>query len=201
LHILQAFFRTNDVFGTLSALVRRKFGFSEENETMKKTVILVITCLVAIILFAGKPLAFQADTQKQLPAEKHTPGDKTPAIGIDKLNDVMGKTVKNAQGEELGSVEGILGEGGLINYVILSRNHTPQTGRLIPIPCRAVQACIQEDAVILNVEKKHLAKAPTFAEANQPDFSEPEWNRKIHAYYGHNAVFEVQERGFYLLLR
>jgi hypothetical protein len=161
----------------------------------------VAACLLTLFFCFTSSWGFEKNATLQTVATQNSAGQSPLIIGIDRLNDVMGKTVRNQQGEKLGSVEGILGEGGSINYVILSRTDPSKVKNLIPIPCKAVRAQIREDVIIVDMDKEKLRTAPNFERDNQPDFSQPEWNRKVHAYYGGESGYEDQAQGFYLLLR
>lgn len=121
--------------------------------------------------------------------------------GLLRVNEVMGKAVKNTRGEELGTVEDLaVGAKQRISYVILSHGGLLGIGdRLIPLPWSAVQLDQKANVVIVKTDKKQLEKAPNFARNEWTKLDQPDWTDKIASYFGskpesgQNAESRVQK--------
>jgi len=55
--------------------------------------------------------------------------------------------------------------------------------KLVPIPWKALKSGPDEKTLIVNIEKATLEKAPNFDPKEWPNFTEPEWQKRIEVYY------------------
>ncbi len=168
---------------------------------MKRTIIAVVLILG---LFAAPVTAAYA--QVSAPPEQFIPGgpdhrrDKAsvpakpgPDAGrtestlnpVHKASDIIGKTVRGAQGESLGMVEDVMvGNDGRVHYVVLSRSADLGMGeRMIPVPWRLVTFDHREGVFFANLNRTMLDEAPSFSSADWPDLSTPDWQKNIFSYY------------------
>lgn len=114
--------------------------------------------------------------------QSETPGmGQSIQSGTHRISKLMDKTVKNAQGDDLGKVEDVVLSDGKIRYVILSRED-----KLIPVPFQTISnSTMQEDAIIAqNLDKQKLDAAPTFSEQEWNQLSDPSFESRVFGYYG-----------------
>jgi sporulation protein YlmC with PRC-barrel domain len=110
-----------------------------------------------------------------------------PMHGTYKASMFMGKVVKNLQGEELGYIRDMIaGTEGRIKYVVVS-----QGGGLfgigskrIPVPWSAMKFETKHFSGVLDMGKGKFMEAPDIAGSSWRIFDDPEWERKVHEYYG-----------------
>jgi hypothetical protein len=165
-----------------------------------------IPFIITISLLTAASIVIPCLALNHTPKAKIEPVDyqatvTPPKMGVEQINLLLGKKVTNMQGEELGFIKGILGEGGFINYVILNPGGLPHRDRLIPIPAIMIRGPHIKKTLIVNVEKNRLGAAPFFEKKDQPDFSNPDWNRKVYDYYGIEKRDNGLQRSYYLLIK
>jgi sporulation protein YlmC with PRC-barrel domain len=113
-----------------------------------------------------------------------------------RVSELLGKSVSNEQGEELGTVADLIaGKNGGIQYLLIS----PASGigaaeKWAPVPWRAADVRVQQDRLILNVSKEQLANAPSFTREELSNLGEKQVERRIYSYYGAEPD---QEPNFY----
>lgn len=122
--------------------------------------------------------------------------DMTPQIGmgIFSTREVLGKRVKNPQGEDLGSIEDIIidSEMGRIAYAVLSFGGFLGLGdKLFAIPWEALSleskrgTLVADEVFILDVDKDRLKNAPGFDRNDYPDMADRRFGANIYDYYGY----------------
>lgn len=102
-----------------------------------------------------------------------------------KASDVIGRKVKNAQGEDLGKVEDLAidASDGRVNYAVLSFGGFLGMGdKLFAIPFKALRH--QEKECVLDIPKDRLEKAPGFDKDHWPNFADRKWGTEIYQFYG-----------------
>ena len=100
---------------------------------------------------------------------------------------VIGKQIRNERGVVLGTVENVvLNDSGCAQYVILSGKFRGARSRLYPIPW-AVIARTGPDAIFVDLDPAFLVEAPSFEVSRWPDFSQPQWQTKVRAFYEKRA--------------
>ena len=99
---------------------------------------------------------------------------------------VIGKDVKNSQGESLGKIHDLVinFDNGDIAYVVISSGGVLGIGdTLHAVPWKALSLNSQADGFILNIDQTAWKNAPTFKENDWPEVADREWNRKLESYY------------------
>ena len=146
---------------------------------MKKTLMLV---LLAVLVGA---LAAPAIAQQQ----KQQQGQLQNA---ERLSQVIGKTARTQQGQELGKVEDIISDRqGRNLYLILSGDKVGKSNEYIPVPWQAAQPQIRQDQLTLNIEQQRLQNAPSFPQDNWGQFNQVE--QRVNSYFG--AAGAGQQQG------
>lgn len=149
------------------------------------------------IIFAAMIITFLGGTVPAWPQEKGTTSVRTmSAASIDLL---LGKEVKNPRGTRLAHIGGVLLAGGSISYLILNIAEEDGTWRHVPVPASIAELRGSEGAVVVDLEKRMLSDAPAYSGQDRPDFSDPEWERQIHSYYGERSPDRELES--YILIR
>ncbi len=117
------------------------------------------------------------------------------AAGYFAFNNLKGRKVKDAQGETLGSIDNVVvGSDGQARYVIISHGGILGIGdTLTPIPWSVVgsqfhQSMDNDNALVVNLTKDQLESAPKYAENGDNNFSNPQWNQKLHAFYPQDRI-------------
>lgn len=101
---------------------------------------------------------------------------------------LIGDTVKNRQGEELGKVDEIMVdvETGRVSYVVLSHGGLLGVGdKLFAIPWEALSLSEEEHAFYLDVDKETLKEAPGFDKDDWPEQPTHTWLVEVYEYYGY----------------
>ena len=99
---------------------------------------------------------------------------------------LIGDSVVNAAGEDLGEVKAIMldVESGRIAYAVLSFGGFLGMGdKLFAIPWSALTLDTDEKRFILNVAKERLDNAPGFDKDHWPSMVDAAWARQLHEYY------------------
>jgi sporulation protein YlmC with PRC-barrel domain len=101
--------------------------------------------------------------------------------------------VKSPQGEDLGKIEEVMidMEAGRVAYAVLSFGGFLGLGnKWVPVPWDAVALRPDEKALILNIDKDKLQKAPNFEGTSLPELANRQWGAVIHTYYGYPPYWE-----------
>jgi sporulation protein YlmC with PRC-barrel domain len=156
---------------------------------MKKTGITFLAILFVFALFAGQALADQQRGQTGA-QQTYQMGGATGAYthDINRTSEIQGRNVQNPQGEDLGQVNDLVfDKEGNISYLILSRGGVMGVGAdLVPVPWKEDKITIQEDNVILSMDKQRLDQAPSFSSGEWDQMSQQEFQQRVHGYYGHD---------------
>ncbi len=162
---------------------------------------------VAVIVAFCFPVAFAfAQTQERggmhgqgqqgHQVEHQRTGSMTGEMKIDKASDLMNRTVKNPEGQDLGKIENLAidPDNGRIAYAVLSFGGFLGMGnKLFAIPWQSLQ--LQgENKYVLNVEKSKLKNAPGFEKDNWPDMANPRFGTEVYGHYGETPYWEKQSR-------
>lgn len=117
---------------------------------------------------------------------------KVSTLGPASVDDLLGKDVLNRQGTRLGHVGGVLMEGDRIAYLILYLPAPGGAWRHVPLPASLAEWGMTQP-VVVEIEKRRLTDAPAYDADERPDFSDLEWERQIHSYYGENPPDRARE--------
>lgn len=107
-----------------------------------------------------------------------------PVLSASTIN---GDSVKNAQGEDLGTIKDIMidTENGEIAYAVLSFGGFLNMGdKLFAIPWEALDVDTENQCFILNVDKDRLENAPGFDKDNWPNMADPKFRDRVYNHYG-----------------
>ncbi|MCB1680284.1 MAG: PRC-barrel domain-containing protein [Halioglobus sp.] len=100
---------------------------------------------------------------------------------------VIGKEVKNGQGEHLGKIEDLMVDTstGAIIYAVLSFGGFLGIGeKLFAVPLQAMHVDSEDEQFLLNESKQRLREAPGFDQDDWPDSADPHWCQSVYDYYG-----------------
>ncbi len=149
-----------------------------------------LSLLVMVGLLVTVPV-FAAGSDSSMSNPQQMPG----TFHAFNANDLIGKTVKNSKGDELGKVEDlVIGNDGRADFVVLSRGGTLGVGtKYIPIPYQTFMsdstniAKINTDSdLVSNLNTAKLDEAPSFKDKNY-DLSTRDSQMRICRYYGAGA--------------
>jgi sporulation protein YlmC with PRC-barrel domain len=99
---------------------------------------------------------------------------------------MIGDSVRNAGGEDLGKIEELMIdlEMGRVAYAVLSFGGFLGMGdKLFAIPWSLLTLAVDDHEFILNVDKEVLKEAPGFDKDNWPNHVDRTWLKDIYHYY------------------
>ncbi len=145
---------------------------------MKKTSLYLFALALSILLAGGSLAAEPSKTANDQPDGQSL---QRPL----RVSEIQGMTVLTAQGQKIGKIdELVIGTDGMVKYAILSHGGVLGIGdRLIPIPWKAVKQGKDEKTLIVNISKESLEKAPSFDPKEWPNFTEPDWRKRVEVHY------------------
>jgi sporulation protein YlmC with PRC-barrel domain len=128
-------------------------------------------------------------------AADDVPGQSATQVAH-RASTVIGMTVKNAAGKDLGTVNDIVLDMGTghVRYYALSYGGWLGLGdKLFAVPHKTFQVRRFADSdkhyLVLNVSEEKLKNAPGFDQNNWPDFAnDAQWREKVDRYYGSDTV-------------
>jgi sporulation protein YlmC with PRC-barrel domain len=109
---------------------------------------------------------------------------QSPIVKTNK--EVIGRKVINPQGENLGKVEEVMLDSlpGRVAYAVLSFGGFLGVGdKLFAVPWQALDWNEQQQAFVINADKRFLENAPGFDKNNWPDMSDTTLRTSIYSYY------------------
>ena len=122
----------------------------------------------------------------------------TVAGNLDLLNNMIGQSVKSANGETIGQVAGVVvnvaqnATSNLPNIQYVKIAPAPSLGigsNTIYVPASAFQAVNpSKQALTLKVDKNALAQAPNFTANNLPDVNTANWDQQILSYWQNQGL-------------
>lgn len=123
--------------------------------------------------------------------DKQGPGPRIMAADT-----LEGDRVRNAAGEDLGSIEHIMIDvpSGRVTYAVLAYGGFLGMGdKLFAVPWRALTLNPEEKCFQLNASRDRLKQAPGFDKDSWPTMADETWAREIHEYYGTNPYWDRDE--------
>ena len=106
---------------------------------------------------------------------------------------LIGDSVKNTAGEDLGKIKDIMldVDEGRIAYAVLSFGGFLGLGdKLFAVPWNALRLDAPDHSFIFDVDKETLKAAEGFDKDHWPDMTDPSWGARIHEYYGTRPYWE-----------
>ena len=149
---------------------------------MKKFSMAFLTVFLGGAFFFGSSFAAEHEKSGSTGQQSATQSQQT-SQGEDcyQIGNLMGKTVKNQQGEELGELSEItIDNQGVVNYILLKKDQTiGMGGDLTPIPWEAANPVVQQDSLVVNIEKQKLEGAPTVQEDKLSQMSDQRLQQQV----------------------
>jgi|GEM_PF-1725569 len=146
----------------------------------KLTTIIVINMIALAIVLTG---AFAADMMSDRSATTQW------------ASNLIGTTVKNLQGETLGTITDLTISNDRVTFAVISHGGILGIGdKLIPVPMNALSIIDNKNAT-LDISKEKLAMAPNFEKnaKKYPDFSNRQYTEDTYRFYGVQPYWK--ERG------
>ena len=115
------------------------------------------------------------------------------ARSIIRGKDIADASVRNPQGEELGTIKDVVIDTseGCIAYAALSFGGFMGLGdKLFAVPWGALQYNAANDTFVLDVPKERLENAPGFDKDNWPTTAERGWLTGMYSHYGYTPYWE-----------
>ncbi len=103
-----------------------------------------------------------------------------------KGSELIGMHVRNARGDDLGTVKDLMIDAhtGRIVYAVVSHGATlGMGGELVPVPFATLDTS-QQDALRLDIAKQRFDTAPSFTNNDWTAVSDPGFASRVFAYYG-----------------
>jgi sporulation protein YlmC with PRC-barrel domain len=105
--------------------------------------------------------------------------------GMHRAENLMGKNVKDQQGNDLGSINDlIVSENGQVEFIVMSRGGVIGVGAdQVAVPWEA--ANLQrgaDDELMASITEEQLEGAPTFD--NYAQFQDQQFEQEVHSYFG-----------------
>jgi sporulation protein YlmC with PRC-barrel domain len=109
--------------------------------------------------------------------------------GVVPASEIIGETVANLQGENVGKILELVIDAGKnrVVYAVLSfGGFMGMRNKLFAIPWEAFEFSETEKKLILNVDREKLEAAPGFEKGDKwPDFKDTLWGESIYNYYNY----------------
>jgi sporulation protein YlmC with PRC-barrel domain len=104
---------------------------------------------------------------------------------------VKGTDVYNGEGEHLGHIDDIvLGKrSGHAEYAIMSFGGFLGMGeKYHPLPWQSLHYDPGRGGYVVNFSRDQLEGAPSYLAAEEPDWNDPEYGRRLQGYYGYPVI-------------
>ena len=123
--------------------------------------------------------------------------DQGPGRAVMGADTLVGDSVRNAKGEDLGKIEEIMLDmgGGRIAYAVLSSGGFLGMGnKLYAIPWSSLRLDTDNECFVLDMDKSKLESAPGFDKDHWPTMADRQWATDLHNYYGSRPYWETDTR-------
>lgn len=114
--------------------------------------------------------------------------------GVVPASEIIGETVANLQGENVGKILELVIDAGKnrVVYAVLSfGGFMGMRNKLFAIPWEAFKFSETEKKLILNVDREKLVAAPGFEKGDKwPDFKDTIWGESIYNYYNYTPPWK-----------
>jgi sporulation protein YlmC with PRC-barrel domain len=104
---------------------------------------------------------------------------------------VINCNVKNASAESMGHIKDVVLDitHGRIIYAVLAFGGFLGLGeKLFAVPWEALAYDASDNTFIVNISRDRLENAEGFDPEHWPNMADPDWGRRIYAYYGMDPV-------------
>ena len=112
---------------------------------------------------------------------------KAPGPTLMGANTLVGNSVYNTKGEDLGKIKDIMLNipHGKVSYAVLEFGGFLGMGeKLFAVPWDALKLDTENKRFTLNIDKERLENAPGFDKDHWPNMADETWAEEINAYYG-----------------
>ncbi|CAN5810019.1 PRC-barrel domain-containing protein [soil metagenome] len=106
---------------------------------------------------------------------------------------LTGDTIVNGEGTDLGTLKDLMIDLGTgeVAYAVLARGGFAGVGeKLFAVPWQLLVVDGDNKRLILDLDEEILEDSPGFDPDNWPSFSDQEWRRGVHEYFGLEPVGE-----------
>jgi hypothetical protein len=100
---------------------------------------------------------------------------------------LLGSTVKNPQGKDLGTLKDLVvspGENRVVYAVLASGGMLGLGEKLFAVPLSALKPAAEAKGFVLEVTPEQLHQAPEFNQNNWPQMTDPQWMAGVYTFYG-----------------
>ena len=137
----------------------------------------------------------QANPTTSQAAPSTTPAANRAAPGIDmRASTLIGRDVRNAQGQDLGEIQDLIVDvnNQRVHYAVLAFGGLMGLGeKLFAYPVRLLTP--SGDALVLNVSKQQLERAPGFERNRWPDWADNRYRGQVDRYFGPTVALQPRE--------
>jgi sporulation protein YlmC with PRC-barrel domain len=111
---------------------------------------------------------------------------------VQKASKLMGTSVKNLQGENLGKIENFtvdLSAGRIVAVIVSSGGFMGMDNELSAVPPTALRFDAEHDTLQLDASKERLASSPHFQASEWPDLNQPDYVGGVYRAYNVEPYF------------
>lgn len=171
---------------------------------MKKNLIAMALSSALAVPLASTAIAQESDTSGA--SRSSSQASSAQELRNDmRASDLLGKTVRNKEGKDLGEVEDVLVNmnSGRVQYTVLSFGGFMGMGdKLFAIPLDSFDRSQQRDHLVLNVSEERLKKAEGFDKDKWPNYREDaSFFERTRSAFGSQASREDNREGYRHMMR
>jgi hypothetical protein len=161
-----------------------------KEKAMKRTTTgiaaLALALFLAVQFFA--PQGVLADENANKDKQDKQDANYTQVQGPNRLTQMTGATLRDPDGESLGTIEDVVFKDGSIQYAIVSVGGYMGIGdRLIPVPWEAIKTRDADGGAAneyyVEMQRDRFVRSPSFARDNWPTFTDPNFERLVFGYH------------------
>ena len=100
---------------------------------------------------------------------------------------LLGSTVKNPQGKDLGSIKDLVisPEDNRVVYAVLSFGGVLGLGeKAVALPLSVLKPAAEAKTFVVEMDPERLRMAPEFNQDNWPQMTDPQWITSVYTFYG-----------------
>ena len=100
---------------------------------------------------------------------------------------LLGSTVKNPQGKDLGSIKDLVisPEDNRVIYAVLSFGGVLGLGeKAVAMPLSVLKPAAEAKTFVVEMDPERLRTAPEFNQDNWPQMTDPQWITSVYTFYG-----------------
>jgi sporulation protein YlmC with PRC-barrel domain len=185
-----------------------RVNYNEEKEMSLEQLSksLLISLTVPAIMLTSTAFAAEKEMKTTTPVQKiqqeRMVTQERPATDILKMSQVIGKTVENAEGTNLGEINDVVidpSDGSVVYAVVEAGGFLGLGEKFFAIPWRSFQTVADDDdkgeidRLILNIDKDRLSNAPGFDKDNWPNMADDQWGQTVHSYYDQQDYWKQRQ--------